>query len=196
MGQGAVCSQLELPGWVSRADRRGGCASVSLLSSSACSLQGRRSSPGTDAGCWGFTAMLCVPPPRCGITGPAGLWGPASGQERGCKTNHSCNMRESTWSLRSCKTRRLWQAGPGLLPEGPGLTAAGGRAGAELLQDAHCDVSRTAREHCGAFPGCRCHGETPCQQDLPKPACGLHLLLRACGQLGSAAADPLYWSKV
>lgn len=110
--------------------------------------------------------------------------------------NHSCNMRESTWSLwRSLKTLRLWQAGPGLLPEGPGLAAAGGHAGAELLQDTRCDVSRTAREHCGAFLWCWCHGETPCQQDLPKPACRLCLPLGACGQPGSAAADPLCQSK-
>lgn len=74
----------------------------------------------------------CHPPPRHGIPGPAGLWGSAPGQEGGCKMNHSCNMRESTWSLwRSLKTLRLWQAGPRLLPEGPGLAAAGGHAGAE-----------------------------------------------------------------
>lgn len=35
------------------------------------------------------------PPPCCGFLD----------QERGCKTNHSCNMRESTWRLwRSLKT--------------------------------------------------------------------------------------------
>ena len=136
------------------------------------------------------------PPPRCGIPGPAGLRGPGPGQERGCETNHSCNMRESTWSLRrSLKTLRLWQAGPGLLPEGLGVAAAGGCAGAELLQDVRCNVSRTAREHCGAFLWCWCHGETPCQQDLPKPACRLRLPLGACGQLGSAAADPPCRSK-
>lgn len=27
----------------------------------------------------------------------------------------------------------------------------GGHAGAELLQDVHCDVSETAQEHCGVF---------------------------------------------
>lgn len=64
---------------------------------------------------------------------------------------------------------QLWQAGPELLPEGLGLAAAGGHAGDELLQDMRCDVSRTSREHCGAFLWC--HKETPCQQDLAKPAC-------------------------
>lgn len=56
-----------------------------------------------DAGAVQPCCML--PPPCCGFPG----------QERGCKMNHSCNMRESTWRLwRSLKTLQLWQAGPGL----------------------------------------------------------------------------------
>lgn len=111
------------------------------LSSSACALEGVQVFSGDseqmqDAG----AAQPCSmsPPPHRGIPG----------QERGCKMNHSCNMSESTWSLwRSLKTLRLWQAGPGLLPKGPGLAAAGGRAVAmrgKLLQDKCSSVSGTA----------------------------------------------------
>lgn len=55
----------------------------------------------------GAVQPCCMSPPPChGFPG----------QERGCKTNHSCNMRESTWRLwRSLKTLQLWQAGPRLL---------------------------------------------------------------------------------
>lgn len=49
----------------------------------------------------------CMSPPPC-----RGF----PSQERGCKTNHSCNMRESTWRLcRSFKILQLWRAGPRLL---------------------------------------------------------------------------------
>lgn len=93
-----------------------------------------------------------LPPPCCGFPG----------QERGCKTNHSCNMRESTWRLwRSLKTLQLWQAGPGLLQRNWGSLLRVAMLGAELLQDVHCNVSGAAREHRGAFLWCWCHGETP-----------------------------------
>lgn len=138
----------------------------------------------------------CHPPPRHGIPGPAGLWGSAPGQEGGCKMNHSCNMRESTWSLwRSLKTLRLWQAGPRLLPEGPGLAAAGGHAGAESCRT-HVAMSQGRNGNtAGHFSGAGATGKPLAKQDLPKPACRLCLPLRACGQPGSAAADPLCQSK-
>lgn len=84
----------------------------------------------------GAVQPCCMSPPPC-----RGF----PGQERGCKTNHSCNMRESTWRLwRSLKTLQLWQAWPQASAEELGLTAVGGHAGAELLQDVHCDTSGPA----------------------------------------------------
>lgn len=60
----------------------------------------------------GAVQPCCMSPPPC-----RGF----PGQERGCKTNHSCNMRESTWRLwRSLKTLQLWQAGPRLLQRNRG----------------------------------------------------------------------------
>lgn len=63
---------------------------------------------------------LSTPSPFCMGSNPARLWGPAPGQETGCKTNHSCNMRESTWSVWSRKPRRAGRLSPGCCQRGRG----------------------------------------------------------------------------
>lgn len=83
----------------------------------------------------GALAGLCCPSASLHPSqdpSPAGLRGPAPGQETGCKTNHSCNMRESTWSVWSRKPRAAGRLAPGRCQRGQGwrpwVAAAGPRS--------------------------------------------------------------------
>lgn len=83
-------------------------------------------------GCWWGCPIASLHPSQ--DPSLAGLQGPAPGQETGCKTNHSCNMRESTWSVWSRKPRGAGRLAPGRCQRGQGWRPWVAAAGPQSLR--------------------------------------------------------------